>query len=212
MPAKSPRPSKPAKPSAKATVEAVPGTEGWRLPLPLARDPTTEQRALDLALHHPSSTLRGRVAFYSLLKQGSPQAVQGLTAALEAPGEFANPDGRMAATIAVLRTANDPAAAFDRLAPFLTRSFGGTEADVAAAIAVAVGLQSLPPGADPRWRAVFARLLSHPTPQLQHHALECLSCSPSASPGQRLRRRSSSLKKRSQRSPSPASARNSSRC
>ncbi len=135
----------------------------------LARDCSTEGRALDLALHHPNSTLRGRVAFYSLLEHGSPEVLQGLASALDAAGGFANPDVRMAATVAVLRTASNPAATFDRLAPLLARTFGGTEADIALATQVAFGLQRLPPDADLRWRAVFARLMSHP--QLQHYAL-----------------------------------------
>ena len=68
------------------------------------------------------------------------------------PGAGATPDVRMAATVAVLRTACDPAAAFDRLAPFIERSDGGTGADIELATQVMIALQWLPPDADLRWR------------------------------------------------------------
>jgi predicted DNA-binding WGR domain protein len=135
----------------------------------LARDRSTEGRVLDLALNHPNSQLRGRVAFSSLLAHGSPEALEGLTAALDTKTVSANPDVRMAATVAVLRTASDPAAAFDRLAPFIERSYGGTQEDIELATQVMIALQWLPQDADLRWRAVCARLFSHP--ELKFYAL-----------------------------------------
>ncbi|MEI8254281.1 MAG: YwqG family protein [Deltaproteobacteria bacterium] len=152
----------------------------------LAADRSTEERVLDVALHHADLMVRGaagaalvgRAPWEEAGKprpMASPGTLSRLTEALDAVGESVGlGDVRVSATRALFATGPSLAAIYDRLAPLVEQALGHTRDTTspgAETILLVVG-KVLTPLADPRWSDLLARVLREGQGMLQLLPLE----------------------------------------